>query len=88
MLSMSTSVLRVCSACASLRPEHTRKEVKFFNNFLSTSKMKNFIKSLLMLTNGLKSSTEKKIFGPNLKKNLLKNRLSSEHTRKELCTPK
>jgi hypothetical protein len=38
--------------------------------------MKNFKKSLLMLTNGLKSSTEKKKkFGPNLKQNLLKNRL-------------
>jgi hypothetical protein len=38
--------------------------------------MKNFKKSLLTLTNGLKSSTEKKIFGPKHKKNLLKNRLS------------
>ncbi len=38
--------------------------------------MKNFKNSLLTLTNGLKSSTErKKNFGPNLKK-LLKNRLS------------
>jgi hypothetical protein len=34
--------------------------------------MKIFNKSLLTLTNGLKSSTEKKFFGPNL----LKNRLS------------
>ncbi len=30
--------------------------------------MKNVKKSLLMLTKGLKSSTEKKIFGPNFKK--------------------
>jgi hypothetical protein len=28
--------------------------------------MKSFKKSLLALTNGLKSSTEKKLFGPNL----------------------
>jgi hypothetical protein len=41
---------------------------KIFNNFLSTSKMKNFKKSLLTLTNGLKSSTEKKNFWPKLKK--------------------
>jgi hypothetical protein len=47
--------------------------------------MKNFKKLLLTLTNGLKSSTEKKNFGP---KNLLKNRLSIRVTRKELCTPK
>ncbi len=68
MLSMRTSSLGVCSACASVPAEYaqtrikagTRKEVKFFNNFLGTSKMKNFKKSLLMLTNGLKSSTEKK----------------------------
>jgi hypothetical protein len=33
-------------------------------------------KSLLTLTNGLKSSTGKKIFGKNFEKNLLKNRLS------------
>jgi hypothetical protein len=59
MLSLRTSSCRVCSAYAK-RPEHTRKEVKNFNNFLSTSKMKNFEKSLLMQTNGLKSSTEKK----------------------------
>ncbi len=52
-------------------------EVKFFIHFLSTSKTKNFKKSLLTLTNGLKSSIEKKILGPKLrKKNLLKNRLS------------
>ncbi len=38
--------------------------------------MKNVKKSLLTLTNGIKSSTEKKNFGPNFKKNLLKNRLS------------
>jgi hypothetical protein len=38
--------------------------------------MKNFKKSLLTLNNGLKSSTEKKFFGPKLRKNLLKNRLS------------
>jgi hypothetical protein len=38
--------------------------------------MKIFEKSLLTLTNGLKGSTEKNFFGPNLKKNLLKNRLS------------
>ncbi len=35
--------------------------------------MKNFKKSLLTLTNDLKSSTEKKNFWPKLKKNLLKN---------------
>ncbi len=50
--------------------------VKNFNNFLSTSKMKNFNKSLLTLINGLKRSTEKKIFWPKINKNLLKNRLS------------
>jgi hypothetical protein len=44
-----------------------RKEVKIFSNFLSTLKMKNFKKSLLTLTNGLKSSTEKTIFWPKLK---------------------
>jgi hypothetical protein len=38
--------------------------------------MKNVKKSLLTLANGLKSSTEKNLFGPNFKKNLLKNRLS------------
>ncbi len=39
--------------------------------------MKNFKKSLLTLTNGLKSSTEKNFLGPKLReKNLLKNRLS------------
>jgi hypothetical protein len=39
--------------------------------------MKNFKKSFLMPTNGLNRSTEKKIFGPQLrKKKLLKNRLS------------
>jgi hypothetical protein len=38
--------------------------------------MKNFKKSLLTLTNDLNSSREKKIFGPNLEKHLLKNRLS------------
>ncbi len=38
--------------------------------------MKSFKKLLLMLTNGLKSSTEKKIFLPNLRKKTLKNRLS------------
>jgi hypothetical protein len=38
--------------------------------------MKNFKKSLLTLTNGLKSSTEKKIFQTKFEKNLLKNRLS------------
>ncbi len=38
--------------------------------------MKNFKKLLLMLINGLKSPTEKKIVGQNLEKNLLKNRLS------------
>jgi hypothetical protein len=39
--------------------------------------MKNVKKSLLTLTNGLKSSTEKKIFfALTFKKNLLKNRLS------------
>jgi hypothetical protein len=39
--------------------------------------MKNFKKSVLTLTNGLKSSTEKKKFwAKTLKKNLLKNRLS------------
>jgi hypothetical protein len=53
-----------------------RKEVKNFHNFLSTSKMKNFKKLLLTLTNGLKSSTEKKNLAQTLKKNLLKNRLS------------
>jgi hypothetical protein len=37
--------------------------------------MKNFRKSLLAQTNDLKSSTEKNIWGPKLKKNL-KNRLS------------
>ncbi len=51
--------------------------VKFFNNFLSTSKFKNVKKSILTLTNGLKSSTEKKKFlAQTYKKNLLKNRLS------------
>ncbi len=51
--------------------------------------MKNVKESLLTLTNGLKSSTEKKIIlALTLKKNLLKNKLSNEHTRKELCTPK
>ena len=49
-------------------PEHSRKEVKFFTNFLRTSKIKNFKKSLLTLTNDLNSSTEKKNFGPNLEK--------------------
>jgi hypothetical protein len=34
--------------------------------------MKNFKKSLLALTTGLKSSTEKVFFGPNLKKTSLK----------------
>ncbi len=34
----------------------------------------------------LKAPQKKKIFGPNLEKNLLKN--TTEHTRKELCTPK
>jgi hypothetical protein len=38
--------------------------------------MKKFKKLLLTQTNGLKSSTEKKNFAPNLEKNLLKNRLS------------
>jgi hypothetical protein len=38
--------------------------------------MKNLKESLLTLTNDLNSSTEKKNFGPNLEKNLLKNRLS------------
>jgi hypothetical protein len=39
--------------------------------------MKNFKKLLLTLTNGLKSSTEKKFFWPKLReKSLLKNRLS------------
>ncbi len=38
--------------------------------------MKNLKRTLLTLTNGLKSSTEKKIFWPKLKKNLLKNKLS------------
>jgi hypothetical protein len=38
--------------------------------------MKNLKKSLLTLTNGLENSTEKKFFGQNLKKNLVKNRLS------------
>ncbi len=38
--------------------------------------MKNFKKSLLTVTNGLKKSTGKKFFGPNLKKKILKNRLS------------
>ncbi len=36
--------------------------------------MKNFKKSLLTLTKGLKSSTEKKNFGQNLEKSLLKNK--------------
>jgi hypothetical protein len=67
MLSLRIISCRVCSAYAQ-RPEHTRKEVKFLNNFLGTSKMKNLKKSFLTLTNGLKSSTEKKIFGPNFKK--------------------
>jgi hypothetical protein len=59
------------------RPDHTRKEVKFFNNFLGTSKMKKILKLLLTLTNGHKSSTGQKIFWPKLqKKILLKNRLS------------
>jgi hypothetical protein len=48
----------------------THKEVTFLNNFLGTYKMKNFKKSLLTLTNGLKSFTEKKIFGPNFKKKI------------------
>jgi hypothetical protein len=38
--------------------------------------MKNYKNLFLTLTNGLKSSLEKKFFGPNLEKNLLKNRLS------------
>ena len=38
--------------------------------------MKNCKKLLLTLTNGLKSSTEKKFFWPKLEKNLFKNRLS------------
>ncbi len=49
--------------------------------------MKNFKKSLLMQTNGLKSSTEKKnFFGQNLEKKPPKKQ--TEHTRKEICTPK
>ncbi len=41
--------------------------------------MKNFKKSLLMLTNGLKSSIEKKkILALTYKKSLLKNRLCNE----------
>jgi hypothetical protein len=43
--------------------------------------MKNFKKSFLTLTNGLKSSTEKKLFGQNLEKNLLKNRLGTDRRR-------
>ncbi len=38
--------------------------------------MKNLKKFLLTLTNGIKSFTEKNLFWPKLKKNLLKNRLS------------
>jgi hypothetical protein len=38
--------------------------------------MKNVKKSLMTLTNGLKSSTEKKILALTFKKNLLKNILS------------
>ncbi len=38
--------------------------------------MKNVKKSLLTLTNGLKSSTGKKFLALTFKKNLLKNRLS------------
>ena len=38
--------------------------------------MKSFKKSLLTLTNGLKSATEKKFVCQNSEKNLLKNRLS------------
>ena len=77
MLSMRTSALRVCSACASvpvrmlsicIKAGHTCKEVKFFTNFLRTSKIKNFKKSLLTLTNDLTSSTEKNLFWPQLRK--------------------
>jgi hypothetical protein len=48
---------------------------QFLTPMQSTSKRKNLKKSLLTLTNGLKSSTEKIFVGPNLTKNLLKNRL-------------
>jgi hypothetical protein len=65
MLSMRTSALRVCSACAPVPVAYAQLT---HNNFLSTSKMKNFKKSLLTLTNGLKSSTEKNIFWPKLRR--------------------
>jgi hypothetical protein len=41
---------------------------QIFKKFSSTLKIKNFKKSFLTLTNGLNSSPEKKIFGPNLEK--------------------
>jgi hypothetical protein len=55
-----------------------RKEIKFVKNILSTSQMKNSKKSLLTLTNGLKSSTEKINFWPKLKKTSLTLTLTSE----------
>jgi hypothetical protein len=46
----------------SLRINDGAYEVKIFNNFLSTLKIKNVKKSLLTLTNGLKSFSERKKF--------------------------
>jgi hypothetical protein len=70
MLSMRTSSLRTCSACASVPDayaQHTHKgrsirarKYNFLISLISTYEMKNFKKLLLTLTNSLKTSTEEK----------------------------
>jgi hypothetical protein len=78
MLSIRTSSLRVCSACAPVPDayaQHTHKgqsirvrKSYFLIIFSVPKKLKNFKKSLLTLINGLKSATGKKNFWPKLRK--------------------
>ncbi len=81
MLSMRTSSLRVGSACASVpdayaQRTHKGRSIRIrklnFLIFFEVPQKWKILKSLLTLTNGLKSSTEKKNFRPKLKKTSLK----------------